>query len=399
MQRITLPVVSSRRTSDPLDPYVQRHSFVMRAVDFDWSTIPRGLNPRGNDGTRDFNRGVYVDVRESAETGGDFHRKNAGLVITARTVEPADAGSKEAFDLILDEEISDGHLDGVGTMTILATAQAEGRLADTTFVNVEVWAGLTPDKALAMAEARNGRGAVQPWSIANAKGLFTELSQALDADPRGIGPHIEWAEGVGSETATATSADVVLALVAFSAAINPTNRPVQTYGSGKVGALSRFREKPDELNRLKGIAGDVLDLHDYIADKLADYYRQSQGSGSQPGKWALIRLTKAPQRLTFTNRHTQYQPYSAVTLPILAAFRQFVVTPDDGAEQYRWDRPYPELLEIADAAGASIIQDLMVGASATTVGGKVNVNALGKHQPLWHSIQRTVENASLRLRK
>jgi len=107
---------------------------------------------------------------------------------------------------------------------------------------------------------------------------------------------------------------------------------------------------------------------------------------------------KAPQRLTFTNRHTQYQPYIAVALPILAAFRQFVVSPDDGADQYRWDRPYQELLEIADAAGASIIQDLMVGAAATTVGGKVNVNALGKHQPLWHSIQRTVETA-LRLRK
>lgn len=398
MQRMTFPVVSSRRTNDPVDPYVQRHSFVVRAQEFDWSTIDRGLNPRGNEGTRDLNRGVYVDVRESAENGIDFHRKNAGIVLTARSVEPTGDG-KDEFDLILDPEIPDGHLDGVGTLTILARAQGEDRLADSTFVNVEVWTGLTADTALAMAEARNGRGAVAPWSMANAKGLFTGLTEALNADPRGIGPNIEWAEGVGSESATATSADVVLALIAFSSAINPTNKPVQTYGSGKVGALSRFRDNPAELNRLTHIAGDILDLHDHIAEKLADYYRQAHGGGSQPGKWALIRYSRTARRLPFTNRHTQYEPFSAVTLPVLAAFRQFVVTPSGPTGPYEWDRPYAELLKIADAAGPAIIEDLDVGAAATTVGNKVNVNALGKHQPLWHSVQKTVENASLRMNR
>lgn len=396
MQRLTLPVVSSRRTNDPVDSYVQRHSFMVRAKDFDWSSIDRGLNPRGNEGTRDLNRGVYIDVRESAENGIDFHRKNAGIVLTARTVEPLDGGGKDAFDLILDPDIPDGHLDGVGTLTILDRAQSEDRLSDTTFVNVEVWTGLTAETALAMAEARNGRGAVAPWSMANANGLFKQLSAALNADPRGIGPNIEWAEGVGSENATATSADVVLALVAFSSKINPANKPVLTYGSGKVGALTRFRDQPEELNRLRSIAGDILDLHDYIAERLADYYREAHGPGSKPGGWALIRYTRAPRRLPFTKRQTQYEPFSAVTLPVLAAFRQFVVTPESEDDQYSWSIPYPELLQIAEAAGQGIIEDLDVGAAATTVGNKVNVNALGKHQPLWHSLQKTVDNAALR---
>lgn len=339
---------------------------------------------------------MYIDVRESAENGIDFHRKNSGVVLTARTVEPQD-GIKDTLDLILDSGIPDGHLDGVGTLTILARAQKEDRLADTTFVNVEVCTGLTAESALSMAEARNGRGAVAPWSMANANGLFDGLAAALNADPRGIGPNIEWAEGVGSASATATSADVVLALVAFSSKINPPRRPVQTYGSGKVGALSRFREHPQELNRLRVIAGDVLDLHAYIAEKLADFYRDAHGAGSQPGKWALIRYTKTPKRLPFTKRQTQYEPFSAVTLPNLAAFRQFVVTPDDPSAPYEWERPSTALLQLADAAGEALIEDLDVGAAATTVGSKVNVNALGKHQPLWHSLQKTVEMAALRL--
>lgn len=63
MQRLSLPVVSSRRTSDPVDSYVQRHSLLVRARDFDWSTIERGLNPRQRRHARPQSWRVYRRAR------------------------------------------------------------------------------------------------------------------------------------------------------------------------------------------------------------------------------------------------------------------------------------------------------------------------------------------------
>lgn len=396
MRTISLPCIRSRRIEDPIDTAIVRHELLVSAYDADWEDIPDGLNPRGNAGSRNLERGVYADIREAAEAGGDFHRLNGGITLTARRVEP-DPGNKDFSLVTFEPSIPDGHLDGVGTLTILRAAQAAGTLAEDTYVRVEVWTGLDKDQALAMAEARNERGAVTDWSQANARGHFDAIRHALEADPRAISTRIEWAEGLGDPNkVSATSADVVLTLVAFNPVINPKAKPIQTYGAAKMGALSRFQKKPGELDRMALIAGDILDLHDYIGEHLADWYKLAHGPGSRPGGWALLRALNAPKLLPYTTRRTSYEPYSAVVLPTLAAFRQFVTDPGGNAP-YEWDRPFPDLLAIADAAGPAIVAALQLGADVTEVQGKVNVNALGKHLPTWSTLEDKLTMAAMRM--
>jgi len=373
MKSFTLRANYARRLPDPTFNLegVDRHILFVPASAFP-AALAQCLDPNARQPNTD--RSVYREIRESLESNdGLFHLKNKGITVIARTVEKAE---DDTYTVVLDDEsgMKDGIVDGGHTAQIITEANAAGEASfPRQYVKVEVLTNLRPELIDDISGGLNTSVAVKLMSLKNLEGRFDWLKKVLAAKP--YQNSIAWSE---NDEGDLTARDVVAVLSMFDIekyAPKPDKpQPVRAYSS-KESVLKDYVADSSGFEKLEPIVTDILELHDHISGTSQAIWNDNGGKFASL-KW----VHSGKKRLPFAGKMSDAQPLPSALLPLLACFRQFVVTGTDG--KYHWTLRDLDLKGIWNKHGLSLLR---VTDEACDDAGR-NPNKMGKSQRHWSSL-------------
>lgn len=343
-----------------------------------------------------------------------FHLAHLGITIVGE-VEKID---ESTYDLSFNvdpaevEEPADGIVNGLHSLAVIEKVLEGSAVSPRQYITLNVISGIPASKRDSLipwiARGRNTVLQVKDESIDNLMKLFDPLKEELRKFP--YFDQFGWEE-------SATNPYDVLDLLSWMTALNPAVFPNQSVDRQPVAAyekpsacLKHFEENTDSYMQMLPLLGDILHLYDTIRCFGIDAYNTGPRQGwhlkliekkvdkdgkARPNVWSYPFFRRADGGYGATGT---YRLSSAATLPILAAFRTFVVQ-DDPSEPMLWDGGFEAVLD----AWAELGGEMMQSCVETSQSFQGNINAVGKNRPLWRELHKTVkgyaserENARLR---
>lgn len=373
MKTFTVRAAFARRLPDPTfqKEGVDRHILFIQANTFP-AALAQCLDPNARQPNTD--RSVYREVRDSLDSNdGLFHLKNKGITIIARKVEKS---GEDFYTLVIEDEggMKDGIVDGGHTAQIISEANADTSSSfPLQYVKVEVLTNLRPELIDDISGGLNTSVAVKLMSLKNLEGRFDWLKHSLA--PKPYRNSIAWSENDEGEM---TARDLVAILSMFDIERYPakpnSTQPVRAYSS-KESVLKDYVTDSSGFEKLEPIVTDILELHDHIALTSQMLWNDNGGKFAKL-KW----VHSGKKRLPFAERTSEAQPLPSALLPLLACFRQFVVTGSDG--KYHWVESTLDLKAIWKKHGLSL---LSVTDEACDDAAR-NPNKMGKSSRHWSSL-------------
>lgn len=334
---------------------------------------------------------------------GDVKRIDDDTYEVSFTIDPADS-----------DEPSDGIVNGLHSLAVMEKVMKEAQVSDQQYVTFNIISGIPTRYRDALipwiARGRNTVLQVKDQSIDNLMGLFQPFKGALSELP--------YADEIGWEESAKTDYDV-MDVMAILTALNPVPHPNQS-GPGeeithpviayeKQSACLKLFEDPKfrgSYEAMVPLLPDALHLFDLIRSDAVHVYNSGNRSG---GNLRIIekktgRDGKAKSDAFdfpfFRNpdgsygRKETYRLSAGATYATLAAFRVFVV-PNATGKAMRWDGGFKAVLQCWKDLG----EELMVSCAETSksLGGPNNLNATGKHRPLWRGLHKTVRGYAAEL--
>jgi hypothetical protein len=388
-----LRVVEARRVKHPTFPYIEKHTFTVKAAD-----MPSGIRTDAN--ARDpvgLNRRVYREVQESLmnRAGGDgvFDLLNKGITILANKVRRID-------DVNYELEISDGQgiVDGAHTYKIICDAQDDPSLPDNQHVDIHVRTGVDEELITEISRGLNSGMQVKQHSLDNLAGKFEWIKEELEAEP--YCKKIAWSESDKGEYDVRDLIAILEALNIFDFPNDGGAHPVQAYEkwSGPANKFSKDAElSKDDLSkskyhRLRPILKEALQLYDHIRRDFREIYNDERVGSA--GKLDIVDQAREGTSFEFPFAGlapASYRLTKGATYPIFAAFRSKVRYNEKKNSAY-WDNGFQSVLELWKAAAPEICR--AVKDAIKDIGHKPD--QLGKNRGHWSNMHKTVELFILR---
>jgi hypothetical protein len=401
-------VFEARRTTHPVFKDIEKHWFTVPAVAF-----PVGISTKVN--ARDpvgLNRRVYRDVRDSLEGNsaepGTFDLMNKGITILAERVRLVDK-EKNIYEVTIDDE-EGGLVDGAHTAAIIAESNNEGTTPLDQHVEVYIRTGLAGGIITDIARGLNTGMQVAPKSIYNIDKVFDWLKDEV-AHTTYAG-QFSWKESDAQEYDVRDIIGILELLNIFDFPNHAGKHPISAYEKWSI-PLDKFaadyRQNAEDLSeskyyRLRAVLKDGLALYDRIRH---DFYEMRKASGGAPGKMNIIEEASA-KRGTFkfpfdsSLKQSKYRLTKGATYPILASFRNYLVTDKHG--DAAWDRPFSAIVAEWNEVGPVLVDETF---NATKEGLRMP-DQMGKSRPHWDKLhmkvrlgllEKKIENTSVQNKK
>lgn len=352
-----------------------------------------------------------------------FHLAHLGITIVGDVDRVDDTTYDVTFELDESDdsrEPSDGIVNGLHTLAVFEKVLSQALVSQRQYVTFTVISGIPTQQRDTLipwiARGRNTVLQVKDQSIDNLMGLFAPLKEVVADKP--------YAGLIGWEESARTPYDV-LDVIAILTALNPTAFPNESGRGDEITHPVMAYEKQSsclklfEDPKLRGsysamvpLLPEALHLYDTIRSTAVDAYNAERRKGgnlriiekkpdhegkaiSDAWEFPFIRNTDGTY-----GRRGAYRLSAGATFATLAAFRVFV-RPTGENRSMRWDGGFEAVLE----AWCQLGEEMMLSCAETSqsLGGPNNMNAVGKHRPLWRGLHKTakgyaaeVENRRLR---
>lgn len=383
----------ARRVKHPVFPEIEKHYFVVRALD-----MPEGIRKDAN--AREatgLNRRVYKDVQKSllAEQTmpGIFDLKNKGIVILAEQVKKV---GDDAYEVTIDD--GQGIVDGGHTYDIICIAKVAANIPEEQYVEVQVRTGVPTELITEISSGLNSGIAVKQHSIANLDGKFDWLKDELRDQV--YFNRIAWRE---SDEGDYDVRDLISILEAMNVIDFPNHsgiHPIAAYEANnrvaeKFSADADKNEKtPDgsTYRRLRPILRQALHLFDVIRRDFREIYNSEKLGNAG----ALDIMEKAAKDKTFDFPFAGLEPSpyrltKGALYPLFAAFRNKVrLNKQTGMAE--WEGGFDSVLALWKTCRAELVQQTQ--AAIKDFGRKPDV--LGKSRGHWNNVHKTAEVYVLR---
>jgi AIPR protein len=352
-----------------------------------------------------------------------FHLAHLGITIVGDVNMVDDSTFEVTFTVDNDQdddEPSDGVVNGLHTLAVFDKVLGEALVSKRQYVTFTVISGIPQrDRETLIPWIARGRNTVlqvKDQSIDNLMGLFKPFKEVLADKP--------YASLIGWEESAKSPYDV-MDVLAILTALNPIAFPNDAAGGEEIthpvisyekqSACLKLFEDPQRRESYRAMVPllpEALHLYDLIRSTAVDAYNAERRQGAHlrivekkisPDGKATPDAWKFPfiQRRNGTYGTTgKYRLSAGATFATLAAFRVFV-RPNGPNSSMRWDGGFGAVLDAWDELGEEMM--LSCAETSQSLGGPNNMNAVGKHRPLWRGLHKTakgyaaeIENRRLR---
>lgn len=344
-----------------------------------------------------------------------FHLAHLGITVIGDVVKEDDDSMIVTFNVEPDdaEEPADGVVNGLHSLAVIEKVLRESDVSDRQYITFNVISGIPASKRDTLipwiARGRNTVLQVKDQSIDNLMGLFAPFKEALAIMP--------YAGEIGWEESARTNYDV-LDVLAILTALNPVAFPNESPAGEEItqpviayekqsACLKVFEDKrfQDSYRQMIPILPEALHLFDLIRSTAIDVYNTPKRKGghlriiekklgrdgkARPNVWTYPFIKREDGGYGTTGT---YRLSSSATFPTLAAFRVFVQQ-NAAQTQMRWDGGFKAVLQAWEALGEELIVSCVE--TSQSLGG-ANMNAVGKHRPLWRALHKTAKGYAAEL--
>lgn len=309
-----------------------------------------------------------------------FAEYNRGLTVVASAIKWDNKTNQ--LTLAFKDKNYHGVLDGGHTLrAILDDRDTRGQVEENSqpsYCNIEIFTGLDDSEIPDVVEARNTSKQVASKSLLNLEGSFDSLKAALGSKKAKL---ISWRENEEGVFDVREVISILTALDASSYAPGSSYHPITAY-SGKEACLKRFaaKENKEAYEKLFGIAGDALDMWEWIQYYLPGHYNDKGPEPGTTGKFG--RLTgvkhtpKRPKELPFTGKFTNYDTPTGYIYPVLSSFRA-MLEEEDG--RWIWGKGINPIKLIQGGIAA----DIFINSVRESINTHRNPNRTGKDSQAW----------------
>jgi hypothetical protein len=378
---------------DPHNPELAIIHAYVPIRNFMHGKLPDDVNPRSHD---KLSGKVPHAIEETLKENPTwFHLLNRGLLILAESARYDKASQTLHFVLGAPDE--HGVADGATTDRTLAAIKASAggevdfdllkgedipeHLRDAS-VHIEIIAGEIGPMLVPLASARNTSIQVKEFALENLGGGFDKLREVLDGTE--FKGRIRYRENDPEPVDVRT---VLGLMTLFHPKWNEERKePVMAY-TNKGTVLSMYQDdawRPG-YEKLRGVAGDILRLYDYIHVHFSDAYEKSKQSEGQKAKFGARKEVRFNERrkytLPLTQVKTSYFLPDGWLYPILGAFRMLLNF--DGKTAAWTVDPFG----VFDEVGPSLTR--AVTETSSTLAN--NPQAVGKNRTLWNTLRQSIE--------
>lgn len=308
-----------------------------------------------------------------------FAEYNRGLTVVADQIHWNN--KTDQLTLLFKDKYYHGVLDGGHTLRAIfddrLTGEDNGQAG---YCNIEIFTGLEESEIPDVVEARNTSKQVASKSLLNLEGKFDGIKDAIGTRRAGL---ISWKE---NEEGVFDVREVVSILTALDATSYPpggSTHPIPAY-SGKEACLKRFasEETGGAYEKLYAIAGDALDMWEYIQYYLPGHYNEKGPEPGTSGKFGRLTgvkwVPKKPKPLPFIGKQTEYDTPSGYLYPILSSFRAMLEEKDG---LWVWGKGIDPIKLIREGIDA----DIFISSVRESIDTYRNPNRTGKDSQAWNS--------------
>ncbi len=376
-----------RKISHPVFSDINKYWLTVAAKD-----LPAGISTSAN--ARDpigLNRRVYKDVRssldgDSAEVG-TFDLMNKGITILAESVKLINK-DESLLELTIDDA-EGGIVDGAHTAKIIWEANADETTPDDQYVEVYVRTGITSDLISEIARGLNTGIQVAAQSIYNKAGVFDWLKKTISKEP--YADKISWNESDDAEYDVRDLIGILEALNVFDFPnnVNTLKHPISAYEKWSI-PLKKFADdydaadgkmKKSKYYRLRHLLKDGLELYDLIRH---DFRGMRNDEGGRAGKMKIVeQASESRGKFDFPFagiKGSQYRLTKGATIPILAAFRSYVMINKEGDAE--WRGGFERVKQVWKEAGPSLVDETY----QLTGDGIRSPDQVGKNRKHWGTL-------------
>lgn len=388
-----LRVHEARRFKHPNFPKIEKHIFLVSAAKFP-DGIRTDANARDPEGLR---RRVYRDVTETLlghdATPGTFDLMNKGITILADKVRRIDDHNYE-----LTVNVNQGIVDGGHTARIITECQDDPDLAESQYVQVQIFVGVHDNMIADIARGLNTGIQVKAHSLDNLAGRYQWVKDELSDEP--YFREIAWTESDKGEYDVRDLICVLEAMNIFDFPNDSMTHPISTYEKWSVPTAKFSKDHDEHLSdpensvyqRLRPILRDALKLYDHIRGDFRNIYnREGVGKG---GALDIIENAKGNRQFKFHFAglpDSEYRLTKGAAYPIFAAFRNMVSVDTKTGCAY-WEGGFSAVVDLWDKAAPEICRATR---QATQDHGH-KPDMLGKNRGHWSNMHKTVELYLLR---
>jgi len=387
--RFVFPVISFRHVETPfLKQGYRNYMAVLDICHLPDLSNWRKINVRDPKLTGAVPKAIRESVHDNPEL---FVFLNRGIVLA---VDGASYNNQTSeLTLTLSDPNLHGLLDGGHTYNILV--EERDTLQDLQYVKLEILEGFRQEEIPTLVDARNTSNQVRDQSLMNLQGEFEKLKKALGLHHySGLIAYKEHELLDDGGSKPIDVREVIAILTCFDRA-NFTERvhPINAYRS-KSACLQHFSEHKGDYEKIYPLAGDILELYDYVQLLLPDLYNRVRGKSGEVAGGKFGKLTgvttydgKRKAHLLFIGEESKYGIPAGFVYPVLAAFRALLA---EKAGRYAWGKGVDPLTLLKGQLGETL---------ADTIGNFAldarNPSKTGKSPLVWQACYQAAQVAYL----
>lgn len=344
MNTYTLPAPFYRQMPSRGDDKIVRHWIEVQVSDLSES-FPLDANPRDPNIDRSMYRKIELSLTDPESTGhtkGAFGYRHSGLTLVADSVQVRDDVAHITFGP------GSGLVNGGHSHALIRSALEKLDLtaAPDEYVLLEILTGVPDELIPEIADGRNTSMQVKRTSLADLKGSFDFLKEAMSSPDEVI-----WHEG---DSGSMKAEHLIALISAFD---------IETYGPGgrqpndvylKVtNKFDLIQSDPDRFRRLSPVIDDIVRLFHLITAEAASLWQGVDDSASHGRVKGLVFLDHprkpGPIPMYDANRQIEHPMKYAAALVFTTAFR-YLLEVDPNGETYgdypavKWRADYDEVV-------------------------------------------------------
>lgn len=322
----------------------------------------------------------YKDMcRTLQETPEKFFENNLGISVVASRVEKL---TEKRYRLTFNS--GTGILNGGHTQQAVLDSKEYSQIGRA-IVKITVRAKAYELSRIAeIAAAQNSSTAVKEYSLAEKKGLFLPIKQALECNNE---KHIIWYEGRQVPNDSGMKPDDLIALInVFNIdlyhseySLSSKSQPTSSSNS-KASVFKKWENDPDSYFKLYPLVNDMLMLGDYIR---IQFYEGGTNMTSLKVIDDSKNISKKP--LVFTGEICKYNLPSQFFYPLISSFRANIYY-DSENEYIGW---YRNIFELFNVSKKSLCEKLR---SFYKTSYSNNINKAGKDPNLYETLYVTLKS-------
>jgi|TARA_R100000458_G_C8259149_1_gene234832 acyl carrier protein len=346
-------------------------------------------------------KGTPVTVKATAKqeegTAGLFAVKNKGITVIAKDIKKFNETTYEAH-------IPSGYgiADGIKTYSIIQEViKEEDRIIDESVKMNFIVGDFTDDEILEISTGLNSGDEVEQWSIFDQQGIFDPIKKALKGHAAENWIRYNETDPKKHEHAVLDSfanvRHVVSLLKLFDITSPPRatkhQQPTEAY-TNMAGHVEEFASKPELGEIYSSLVPQMLEMEEYIRVRGGALWNDFVKATAKPKdkEFKANSFTSKPKdkfnnkTYPLTGLEVGYQDVlsKALTVPILAAFRDFVKVED---KQAKWTISIDDFKKLFESCSDEILDD-MRGQGENC---EWNSNNMGKSEQLYKALHRTIQ--------